>query len=115
MAFKIFGFGGPGVPVVNVQEAHDLHTKRAAYIVDVREPFEWDEAHVAGARHIPLGEIEARLADIPQDKPVLVFCRSGNRSGKATEKLLAAGLKDVRNIEGGILAWNRAGLPLKVG
>lgn len=83
-----------------------------AFLLDVREPFEWEQAHVDGAVLVPLGELT--LDHVPADRAVLVLCRSGNRSAYATDALRAAG-RDAVNVSGGILAWHRAGLPVVAG
>lgn len=79
-------------------------------LIDVREPSELTEARVKGARHIPLGQLPAKLAEIDRDRPVAFLCRSGSRSAIATRSATKAGL-DAANIKGGITAWTRAGLP----
>lgn len=84
-----------------------------ALVVDVREPFEWVAGHIAGARHVPLGRISPR--EVPGDRPVVLVCRSGNRSGVAAELLVAAGHPDVANLAGGMIAWEAAGFPLVSG
>lgn len=84
-----------------------------APIVDVREPYELvEDGRVAGAVNIPLGELSARAGEVPRDQPVLILCRSGARSGMAADALRASGY-DAYNIEGGILAWERDGLPVE--
>jgi rhodanese-related sulfurtransferase len=80
-------------------------------LVDVREPAELVEARVAGAEHIPLGELPARLGELDPRRPVAFLCRSGARSGHATAYAAGVGL-DAANVEGGIIAWAQAGLPL---
>lgn len=100
------------VPAVTPTEAQSL-VAQGAVLVDIREPHEWDEARIPGAVHIPMGELEARLAELPGDRTLVLQCRSGNRSGFATARLLARGRKDVVNLAGGILAWARAGLPVE--
>ncbi len=80
-------------------------------LIDVREPVEHAESHVAGAKLIPLGQIESRRDEIDRTRPVFVMCQAGKRGATATEKLRALGFNDVRNLEGGILAWKAAGLP----
>jgi len=84
----------------------DLH------LLDVREPDEWLAGHIAGDQHIPLGDLRERLAELPKDRTILAVCRSGNRSGAATRGLRALGYT-VENLEGGVTAWKRAGLPLE--
>jgi phage shock protein E len=79
----------------------------------VRELDEWRAGHVAGATHIPLGELAAHLGEIPRDRELLLFCRSGNRSGRATQFLHQQGFTQARNVEGGIIAWTGHGFPVE--
>ncbi|MBX5439348.1 MAG: rhodanese-like domain-containing protein [Thermoflavifilum sp.] len=77
------------------------------YILDVREPHEHEEFNIGG-KLIPLGEIRAMMIDEIEDwkdKEVIVYCRSGNRSGQACQLLEAYGFSRARNLEGGILRW----------
>ncbi len=82
-------------------------------ILDVRELDEYEAGHVADSLLIPVGELASRTSELPKDAPLYVICRSGNRSKQASEILLKAGFKDVRNVEGGILAWQSAGLAVE--
>lgn len=92
----------------------DLANAQGDYvIIDVREQWEYDEGHVPGVTLIPLGELESRISEIPSNKPVYVICRSGNRSTTASNILLKAGLGDIRNVQGGTLAWQQAGLAIE--
>jgi rhodanese-related sulfurtransferase len=80
-------------------------------LVDCREQYEWDAGRVEGAIHIPLNSLMAGAgADLDHQKPIAVICRSGNRSELATMMLQARGF-DAHNIEGGMEAWARDGLP----
>ena len=81
-------------------------------LVDVREPVEHAEEHIAGAKHIPLGQLEQRSGEIDRSAPVVVMCRSGKRGMDALKKLQAQGIANVRNLEGGILAWKGDGHPV---
>lgn len=86
-----------------------------AVVLDVREPGEWDLGHAAGAVHIPLGEVIARLDELPvTDGPLPVICRSGARSAQVVAYLVAHGTPAV-NVEGGTLAWAAAGKPMAGG
>ncbi|WP_243695375.1 rhodanese-like domain-containing protein [Agromyces protaetiae] len=91
-----------------------VHAVDDAYILDVREPAEVVEARVEGAAHIPLGDLVERVGEVPDDRTVYVLCRSGARSGRATEFLAAQGV-DAVNIEGGIIEWYQRGLPIVSG
>ncbi|PKO00294.1 MAG: rhodanese-like domain-containing protein [Chloroflexi bacterium HGW-Chloroflexi-4] len=99
---------------ITVQQANEQFAN-GAYLLDVREPSEWNEAHVEGAVLIPLGELSARVSELPTDQDVLIICRSGNRSGQARDLLRAAGLNRTTSINGGINAWISAGLPVVTG
>ena len=78
-------------------------------VLDVREQDEWDAGHIDGARHIPLGELAARVSEIPAGRPVLCVCRSGGRSAAAAGGLSRMGIA-AENLDGGMSAWARAGL-----
>ncbi|WP_213508503.1 rhodanese-like domain-containing protein [Paenibacillus faecis] len=73
-------------------------------IVDVREPVEWEEAHIPGSKHIPLGQLPERFEELDREKEWFVVCRSGGRSGLACELLTEKGF-DAVNMTGGLLAW----------
>jgi len=98
-------------PVVAVgpAEAAHLADARQALLLDVREDGEWSSGHAPQATHIALGDLDPTT--VPQDRPVIAVCRSGNRSGQAAQALAAAGA-DVRNLAGGMNAWAAAGLPV---
>lgn len=97
---------------VSPQEGQQL-LAQGALLVDVREPDEYTEVHAQGAQLMPLSEFESRYSDLPKDKPLLMICRSGARSARAGEYLLAHGYSDVTNLAGGTLAWKEAGLPVE--
>ncbi len=84
------------------------------FLLDVREPYEYAAGHIDGARLLPLGELGRRLKELPQDREILVICRSGNRSGAATRQLVQAGYRAV-NLSGGMIGWQRAGFPSRRG
>ncbi|WP_262965929.1 rhodanese-like domain-containing protein [Methylobacter psychrophilus] len=94
------------------KEASSMSAAQKAVIVDVREDSEWNEQHIPGAIHIPLGQLNERLAELKQykDSPVITQCRSGGRSLQAVDVLTSAGFSNVYNMEGGIMAWDKAGL-----
>lgn len=86
-----------------------------ALLVDVREPHEWDEAHVAGAKLAPLATVAERIEELAPDRSqrVLLFCRVGNRSARAADSLRGElGYENVASVAGGIEAWRTAGLPV---
>ncbi len=92
--------------VATVQEVKRMLDRREDFVlVDVREPFEFELAQIPGSRLIPMNEIEARLAEIPKDKEVIVHCHTGGRSGRVTQFLRSKGYR-ARNLAGGIAAWS---------
>ncbi len=97
---------------VTVQELRGA-VGAGALVLDVREPFEFADGRVAGAQLVPLATVADRVDDFPKDQPVYVVCRSGNRSLVAARTLVEAGYSDVRNVEGGMIAWAAAGLPVQ--
>lgn len=86
-------------------------SRQELQILDVREPFEWKMGHIEGAQHIPMGEIPTRLDEIRDDKSLVAICRSGNRSAQVTQFLRDKGF-EIENLDGGMKAWAKAGLPV---
>lgn len=84
--------------------------RSAEQVLDVREDFEVAEGTIPGALHIPMGELNERLGEIDATRPVIVVCRSGNRSARVADALNAAGYR-ADTMAGGMSAWQRAGLP----
>ncbi|TMJ15143.1 MAG: molybdopterin-synthase adenylyltransferase MoeB [Bacillati bacterium ANGP1] len=99
------------VPQVAPEEALALLDRGGTQLVDVREPWEYEEAHIPGCRLIPLGDVPARYGEIDPKVPVVVYCKSGGRSAKAVAFLLEQGYDRALNLTGGILAWANAQLP----
>ncbi|MNP26387.1 putative adenylyltransferase/sulfurtransferase MoeZ [compost metagenome] len=81
-----------------------LNNGESLMIIDVREPQEWNEAHIAGAKHIQLGQLLERLDELDSTQEMFMVCRSGSRSGLACEMLNERGF-DVVNMKGGLSAW----------
>ena len=98
---------------INVQTAASLTDNEDVLFIDVREQWEYDEGHIPGITLIPMSELENRLAEIPTDKTVVLTCRSGNRSGQTHAFLEQQGFDNTINMEGGILAWEAAGLAVE--
>ena len=82
-----------------------------ALLVDVREDEEWEAGHAPEAVHLAMGLVAERIAELPTDRTVICVCRVGGRSGAVATSLEGAGY-DVRNLDGGMLAWELAGLPV---
>ena len=87
----------------------------AVELIDVRTPVEFREVHVGFAHNLPLDQLDASQANASRRdpaQPLYVICRSGSRGRQACEKLIAAGVTNVVNVEGGTMAWDQAGLPV---
>lgn len=87
----------------------------APLLLDVREPHEFTGGRAVGATLIPLSTLGPRIAELPRDRPVFVICHSGGRSAMVTGHLLANGWTDVRNVSGGMIAWELHKLPVRSG
>lgn len=100
----------------NLPAAIDVHTavklidNENVLFIDVREQHEYDQEHIPGITHIPMSEVEGRESEFPKDKPIILTCRSGNRSGKVQAYLQKHfDYTNLHNMDGGILAWDQAG------
>ena len=82
------------------------------YLLDVREDDEWTAGHIAGAVHIPMSGLLPRVAEVPKDREVVVVCKVGARSAQVTAYLNQNGWPNVRNLDGGVVSWVRAGRDL---
>lgn len=104
--------GASSYEKVSAKEANDMVANQSAIIIDVRENDEWNSQHIPGAIHIPLGQVKSRLAEIKQyqGQPIIMQCRSGKRSARASNILMDAGFIEVYNLTGGIIAWSKSGL-----
>lgn len=80
-----------------------------AHLIDVRTEAEVAQGVISGAMHIPLHLLPLRAADVPQDKPVVIYCRTGARSAQACAFMAAQGFKNMHNLAGGIVSWARSG------
>lgn len=106
-----------GIKNVNVAQTVQLLNRENAVVVDVCEPKEFSAGHVPNAVNLPLGSLNDRLREIEKHKnrPIVVSCRSGNRSLKGAVFLRKHGFPTVYNLAGGLLAWERDNLPLEKG
>ena len=86
----------------------------AHLLIDVRTPQEYAEGHIAGSVNIPVQVLEGALSQLPMDVPIVVYCRSGNRSGQAAQILAKNKFTSVYDL-GAISAWTQAGYPLEYG
>ena len=100
----------PAVSDVEPEEGRRL-VEGGALLLDVREDDEWEAGHAPEAVHVAMGLVADRIDEIPTDRTVVCMCRVGGRSGAVAASLAGSGY-DVRNVAGGMLAWEAAGLPV---
>ena len=96
---------------LNPREVAEKLTDERWQLVDVREAYEYDAGHIDGTRHIELARLTAEAETIDRDRPVIFYCRTGARSGMATQAFRASGW-DAYNMSGGLVEWAGDGLPL---
>jgi rhodanese-related sulfurtransferase len=98
------------VPDIDAEESRRL-VDGGAFLLDVREDDEWEAGHAPEAVHVAMGLVPDRVDELPADRTVVCVCRVGGRSGTVATALAGAGF-DVRNVAGGMLAWEAAGYPV---
>jgi phage shock protein E len=106
---------GPAMPSLNAMELSEkLKNDKRALVIDVRQPEEYREGHIAGSKLMPLGELGKRMNELPKDKEIICVCASGSRSHSATKFLVGAGY-NAFDMQGGMYMWQRSKLPVKKG
>ncbi|HEX6153078.1 MAG TPA: rhodanese-like domain-containing protein [Solirubrobacterales bacterium] len=96
---------------VSREEARKM-VDEGAQLVDVRADHEWEAGRIAGAKHVPLPQLPQRTEELDKDRPVVIYCRGGNRSSMATAALAEAGFDAVKLSEG-IVGWSGEDLPME--
>lgn len=109
------GASGKLAATISTQDAYALYQKGGAFFLDVREPDEWNEYHAPNTTLIPLGQLAARVGEITvaKDAPIVVVCRSGNRSDEGRDILKQAGFTNVTSMDGGLKTWRDLGYPIE--
>lgn len=115
LLWSFFGNRFRGIKEVNSAGALQLINHKGAVVLDVREPGEYESGHVLNAKLVPLGKLKERMGELEKYKgsPIVVVCRSGNRSGTACFILGKQGFSQAYNLAGGVQAWQKANLPLE--
>lgn len=115
LLWSLFGNRFRGIKEVDSAAALQLINHKNAVVLDVREPSEYAAGHVLNSKLIPLGKLKERMAELEKykDQPVVVVCRSGNRSGTACFLLGKQGFVQAYNLAGGMQAWQKNNLPLE--
>lgn len=96
----------------SVEAKNLLAAKKNAFLLDVRTPAEFRQGRLQGAVLIPINEVERRIGEIPRNRPVVVYCAVGSRSGLVAGFLAQKGYREVYNMADGIVGWYRNGLPI---
>ena len=104
---------GPSVPSITAEELSEkLKFGKHPLVLDVRQPDEFRTGHISGAKLIPLNELHRKMNELPKGREIVCICATGNRSASASKMLMKEGF-DVLNVQGGMLAWRRAKLPIQ--
>lgn len=113
--WSFFGNRLRGIKDVDHIAATQLINHKNALVLDVREQGEYDSGHILNSKLVPLGKLRERIGELEKyrDKPILVVCRSGMRSASACALLGKQGFAQAYNLEGGVMAWQKASLPLE--
>jgi rhodanese-related sulfurtransferase len=112
---SFFGRSGGSIDGVNAVELNDLlqDSDKEILLVDVRSPSEYvHDGHIEGAQLLPLQQLMHGAAELPKEQEIVIVCRSGNRSMVACQQLVQMGFTNIRNFNGGMIAWQIAGLPV---
>lgn len=94
---------------ISVQQGKEMIDRGEVFILDVRTREEYNESHINGSTLIPVQELDTRFKELPRDKKILVYCRTGSRSATASEILVKNGFTQIYNMQGGVTAWKNAG------
>lgn len=104
---------GPPIPSVSATELDEkMKGAKRPFVIDVRQPEEFRQGHIAGSKLIPLGELSRRLKELPKEKEIVCVCASGSRSRSAAKLLIKEGYNAI-DMSGGMFMWQRARLPVK--
>jgi len=101
-----------GVNGVDTTGATQLVNHEQAVFVDIRPPVEYEKGHIAQARNVPVDDIETRASSLPKNKPLIVVCNNGRTAARAAAQFKAKGFEKVHTLNGGLIAWQQAGLPV---
>jgi rhodanese-related sulfurtransferase len=105
-----------GIATISVEEAERRQADEpSSLLIDVREMDEYIELRPERSAFMPMSQLGGRFSELPQDQPLMLICLSGGRSARATAFLTQQGFADVSNVEGGMMAWKRADLPMRAG
>jgi rhodanese-related sulfurtransferase len=107
-------FGSPLPSISALELSENLKSGKCPLILDVRQPEEYTQGHIAGSKLIPLGEVGKRLNELPKDREIVCICATGSRSRSATKLLRSQGY-NAFDMTGGMFSWQRSRLPITKG
>ena len=115
LLWQSFGKGGTGGSRVSTADAVQLINREKAVLIDVSDPEEFAAGHAAGARSVPLANLQAGSNDLPKNKqlPLVVVCSNGSRATRAVATLKSLGFDNAKALAGGLAAWREANLPVE--
>jgi len=103
----------PGLINPSIYQREFVDGEVEHFLLDVRSVAEFSEGHLRDAVNIPVEILNQQLGDVPADRPIVVYCRTGGRSAEAITILHNAGFTDLYDLDGGIVAWMEQGLPVE--
>ena len=106
-------FAGPARDITSTEAKAIIDRSKNAYLLDVRTPQERQQGYIAGSVLIPIDQVEKRIAEVPKNRPVIVYCAVGSRSRPVAQALARNGYPEVYNMRDGIFGWYRNGLPVR--
>jgi len=114
LVFNLFGSRMRGYNVASPADATTLINRNDAVVIDVRLDKEFNEGHIVNSIHIPQSEVKNRMSELEKykHKPIIVSCKSGQRSGQVCSALKKQGFDHIYNLTGGVAAWQSANFPL---
>ena len=117
LAGGVSGWAAAGMPIAQACLAGASQVRQllvdGVVVVDVRESNEFAEGHIPGAHHVPLGELERRVGELPRDRPIVTYCGHGERSATALSLLERLGFDQLANFDGGFGAWQKDGFEVE--
>ena len=112
-ASATLAFAGTARDITSTEAKSIIDRSKNVYLLDVRTPQERQQGYIAGSVLIPIDQIEKRIAEVPKNRPVIVYCAVGSRSRSVAQALARNGYPEVYNMRDGIFGWYRNGLPVR--
>lgn len=112
--FSRFGLSLAQLPALTAEElSARVNAGEKTFVLDVREPDEWEQGCIAGACHIPMNDVLDKIGELPRNTPIAITCAGGQRSSLIASRLMTCGFTELFNVTGGMKAWTAAQLPVE--